>query len=273
MEDDHSSFLVIEEGGTRVYSFPRIKEEEVAFSSLISAISALGSDYLGEKSKRKKVEYKEKKLLLLETEQILFVLILPTNQQEEKGWQLLERLSERFTEEFGTSPGWLTTHIDELRQFDKIAEKEFETRRAKNETEEQERIREFEHEETRFEGGMIEQRLKGTFEPAIPVPILKKKIKNIFEGVKVYTNWNTQKDYFEGLLSTDQRVNFLDPNYKKISIYLYGKRSNSNIKNLKISIRFHGTKKEDLGGKGENYGKTIEEKLVKEFQHPTTLSS
>lgn len=238
MEGRDFSFIVMDEGGTQLYSFPRREVEKVAFSSLVSAISAIGSAVLGEGGERKKLEVDEKILLLLEEVPLIFVLVAPNRGKEDERWELLETLHENFIEKFGTSTGWLSTHITELHQFDRIVQEEVERITTKWEVPKRE---EKEEPPVSFSVGqeVIKKSLSRHFETDVSTSILEKEIEKMFEGVKVFINWDYGTENFEAIIATEGEFAPLGLAYKKLFIYLYGERTNGTLKNLKIEMTFH----------------------------------
>lgn len=119
------TFIVLSKGGVPLYSFPRVEEKETAFSSLVSAISALGSEILGKKSGMGEVGFGKKLLLLQEKETILFSLVVPEGGEKEEGGRILNNLVEKFIGKFGTNAEALSLNINKLQKFDKTAKNEF----------------------------------------------------------------------------------------------------------------------------------------------------
>ncbi|NIQ04168.1 MAG: hypothetical protein GWO20_00075 [Candidatus Korarchaeota archaeon] len=238
MEGRDFSFIVVDEGGTQLYSFPRRKVEKVAFSSLVSAISAIGSEIFGEGGERKKLEVDEKTLLLLEEASLIFVLVVSNKGEEDERWELLETLRENFIEKFGTNIGWLSTHITELHQFDGILQEEVEHITIKWEVQKR---KEKEEQPVSFRVGqeIIKRSLSRHFETDVSTSILEEEIEKMFEDVKIFINWDYGTENFEAIVATEGDFAPLGLAYKKLFIYLYGERTNGTLKNLKIEMTFH----------------------------------
>lgn len=123
--DRKHSFLIFTKGGVPLYSYPRMDEKQNLFSSLVSAISAIGGNVFEKQTEREKLEFGDSHLFLLEKHELIFGLI-SQRENDKEGWKMLETLANNFLTQFRSDPNWLSTNITAIRKFDDTAKAKLE---------------------------------------------------------------------------------------------------------------------------------------------------
>ena len=115
-------FLVLQEGGVFIYSYPRItSDENVLLSALIHAISAIERKLMKSKEGKYKLQSNAGTLYVYFNEPFFFAIVTKDKIRDRDLWAMLNHLASLFIEKFPEAREGLIIE-EKMREFDEIVE-------------------------------------------------------------------------------------------------------------------------------------------------------